>query len=76
MSRVLKSGGQFSGCCYVSGKRSITDFFVQVIHRRKGWSWGPFYTEKEIVDMLSADFAFKKTRLCKTILLFDARKKN
>ncbi len=46
--RVLKPGGKFIACFYVTGKSGITDWLVKNILSKKGWFTPPFQTEEQI----------------------------
>ena len=50
--RVLKSGGDFSACCYIRGKSKRTDWLVKNILAKKGWFTPPFQTEEELKNTL------------------------
>ena len=46
--RVLKKGGVFCGCFYVSGGCGRTDWFVRNIYRPKGFFTPPFETQSSL----------------------------
>ena len=50
--RVLKSGGDFIACFYISGKSKRTDWLVKNILAKKGWFTPPFQTEEELKNTL------------------------
>ncbi len=50
--RVLKKGGSFIGCFYISGETKRTDFFVRHLYVPKGWFTPPFLTKTELSEKL------------------------
>ena len=50
--RVLKPGGDFIACFYISGKSKKTDWLVKNILAKKGWFTPPFPTEEELKAVL------------------------
>lgn len=55
--RVLKPGGSFIACLYVSGEYKLTDFVVNNILSKKGWFTGPFDNKSELEDRLNAVYS-------------------
>ncbi len=51
--RVLKPGGLFIACLYVSEEYKLTDFVVNNILCKKGWFTGPFDNKNELEDRLN-----------------------
>ena len=52
--RVLKKGGSFIGCFYISGEKKRTDFFVRHLYVPKGYFTPPFMTKAELSAKLRA----------------------
>jgi ubiquinone/menaquinone biosynthesis C-methylase UbiE len=50
--RVLKNGGMFVGCCYVTGERKRTDFFVKHFYSPMGWFTPPFHSGADLLSSL------------------------
>jgi ubiquinone/menaquinone biosynthesis C-methylase UbiE len=69
-ARVLKKGGIFCGCFYISGQRKATDFIVTKFLMPKGWFTPPFYTKDEVSQIL--DRLYTKVEICniKSIVYF------
>lgn len=53
-TRVLKKGGIFCGCFYISGQCKRTDFIVNFILSKKGWFTPPFQSIEELKLKLSS----------------------
>ena len=51
-ARVLRTGGVFTGCFYIKGERSLTDWVVKQVLARKGWFTPPFMTKTELESKL------------------------
>ncbi|MFW9923604.1 MAG: class I SAM-dependent methyltransferase [Candidatus Thorarchaeota archaeon] len=75
MSRVIKSKGRFIGCTYVKGKKLMKDIFSKLSTKRTGLLLGPFYTEKELLEIFSSYFEIKQFEITKSIMSFDGIKK-
>jgi ubiquinone/menaquinone biosynthesis C-methylase UbiE len=54
--RVLKPGGKFIACFYIKGESAITDWLVKTVLSKKGWFTPPFYTQKELKDILQKQY--------------------
>ena len=52
--RVLKKGGIFCGCFYISEEFARTDFFVKHLYVPKGFFTPPFETKKSLEERLSS----------------------
>ena len=52
--RVLKKGGSFIGCFYISGEKKRTDFFVKHLYVPNGYFTPPFMTKAELSKKLRA----------------------
>ena len=52
--RVLKRGGVFCGCFYISGEFPRTDWFVQHMYVPKGFFTPPFETKESLTKRLQA----------------------
>ncbi len=73
--RVLKSGGLFCGCFYITGQRPCADRFVRYVLDRKGLFVPPHLTRTEAEAMLRSLYDDKVTlRNESSILIFKARK--
>ena len=51
--RVLRSGGTFCGCMYVTGENPRTDFFVENFCERAGFFSPPYETPATLQDRLN-----------------------
>ena len=51
--RVLKKGGTFCGCFYISGGCKRTDWFIRKLYVPKGFFTPPFETEESLRQRLS-----------------------
>ncbi|MFW9942579.1 MAG: methyltransferase domain-containing protein [Candidatus Thorarchaeota archaeon] len=56
IARILRTGGQFSGCFYVKGAKRSTDKVVKSYYSRKGWFKPPYYTVDEITQKFDQNF--------------------
>ena len=56
ITRVLKKGGYLIGCFYIKGEAKITDWLVNSILSKKGWFSTPFYTKKEVEQLISSKY--------------------
>ena len=72
--RVLKSGGMFLACFYVTGERPPADWFVRKVLDKKGFFAPPHYTLKEAVELLWSIYGeqcsiknYRSMLLCKCI---------
>lgn len=74
INRILKSGGNFSGCFYVKGRRKISDFIVNASLKRTNLFAPPFYTGEEYIKLFGNYFNFRKKEFCRSFFLFDALK--
>lgn len=73
--RVLKSGGLFCGCFYITGQRPCADRFVRHVLDRKGLFVPPHLTRTEAEDLLRSLYGDKVTvRNERSILIFKAKK--
>lgn len=69
--RVLKQGGLFCGCFYVTGQRPCADRFVRYILNRKGLFVPPHLTRNEAEDLLHSLYGDKVTiKIYSSTLLF------
>lgn len=55
--RVLKCGGTFCGCMYVTGEKRRTDLFVEKFCERRGFFAPPYETLKSLQQRLNALYA-------------------
>lgn len=73
--RVLKAGGLFCGCFYITGQRLCADRFVRHVLDRKGLFVPPHLTRTEAEDLLRSLYGDNVTvRNESSILIFKARK--
>ena len=56
ISRVLKSGGKFISCFYISGQSAKSDALVKYILSAKGWFTPPFETRDSLKTRLEKDY--------------------
>ncbi|MDR1532017.1 MAG: class I SAM-dependent methyltransferase [Clostridiales bacterium] len=73
--RVLKRGGQFIACFYITGEVKRTDWFIEHIYVSKGWFTPPFSTCNEIKQRLAKDYSVKEFWTVGSIVGFCAEKK-
>lgn len=69
-ARVLKKGGIFCGCFYISGERKVTDFIVTKVLMPKGWFTLPFYNKNEVSQILGKLYTKVEIYNIKSILYF------
>ena len=69
-ARVLKKGGIFCGCFYISGERKTTDFIVTKVLMPKGWFTPPFYTKDEVPKILDKLYKKMEIYIMKSIVYF------
>ena len=55
--RVLKPGGVFCGCFYISGGCARTDWFIEHLYVPKGFFTPPFETESSLRERLKAMYS-------------------
>jgi len=69
-ARVLKKGGIFCGCFYISDERKTTDFVVNKFLMPKGWFTPPFYTKDEVSQILNKLYTKVEVYNIKSIVYF------
>ena len=72
--RVLKPGGTFCGCFYISGENKRTDWFIEHIYTPKGFFTPPFETLSSLKSRLSQMYASSQITNVKSIASFICRK--
>ena len=76
MARILKPNARSAGCFYVSGRRALSDFVVNVSLERANLFAGPFHTADEYIEMFTKHFEFSRVDFCRSFFLYDASKKS
>lgn len=74
LQRVLKKGGECTGCFYIKGKRKLSDLVVNSFYTKKGWFQPPFYSEEETSELLLERFRVNDQSNVKSIFWFNASK--
>lgn len=69
-ARVLKKGGIFCGCFYISGERKATDLIVTKVLMPKGWFTPPFYTKDKVFQILDKLYTKVEVYNIKSIVYF------
>lgn len=72
--RVLKKGGIFCGCFYISGEFQRTDRFVRRFYVPKGFFTPPFETKKSLTARLRAMYADVNVSAVRAEGIFSCRK--
>ena len=72
--RVLKKGGIFCGCFYVSNEFRRTDFFVEKLYAPSGFFTPPFETEESLRERLSGMYEDVSVSSVEGIGCFRAKK--
>ncbi|WP_363252253.1 class I SAM-dependent methyltransferase [Ruminococcus sp.] len=73
--RVLKKGGVFLACFYITGKSRVTDSFVKNILVKKGWFTPPFDTEHKLKKRLERVYDLIEFQVEGSIVYFCAIKR-
>ncbi len=55
--RVLRKGGTFTGCFYIKGACSRTDWFIEKLYQPKGFFTPPYETEDSLRNRLSGIYS-------------------
>lgn len=74
--RVLKKGGRFIGCFYITGETKRTDFFVRRFYVPKGYFTPPFMTKAELSQRLRALYGKCELHSIGSIAYFTCEKGN
>ena len=72
--RVLRPGGIFCGCFYVTGQNRRTDWIIRRLYVPKGWFTPPFETAESLRHRLEETFGPAKVRTVQGIASFVCRK--
>ena len=72
--RVLKPGGIFCGCFYVSGENVRTDWFVEKIYTPKGYFTPPYETAESLRERLGNAYAKVHVKTVEGMAAFKCRK--
>ena len=72
--RVLKRGGLFCGCFYVSGEFKRTDWFIEKLYVPKGFFTPPFETIESLRNRLSAMYSSASVECFNSIACFTCMK--
>ena len=72
--RVLRPGGIFCGCFYVTGQNRRTDWLIRRLYVPKGWFTPPFETAESLRHRLEEIFGPAKVRTVQSIASFACRK--
>ena len=73
--RVLRPGGKFLACFYISGQRMISDLLVSCVLARKGWFTPPFDTVDSVKERLKEEYEIESFNLDGSIVYFSALKR-
>ncbi len=73
--RVLRSGGLFIACYYVSGESAISDWLVDNVLSRKGWFTPPFETAIELRGRLERQYDIQEFHLDGSMVYFKVVKR-
>ena len=76
IARILKTNANFSSCFYVSGRRKLSDFMVNVSLKRTNLFVEPFYTAAKYIEMFSRYFDLKEKNFCRSFFLYEASRKD
>ena len=68
--RVLKRGGTFCGCFYVTGEFKRTDWFIEKLYVPKGFFTPPFETAESLRERLSGMYASTNVECFNSIACF------
>lgn len=74
MFRVLKPGGIFCGCFYVSGENVRTDWFVEKLYTPKGYFTPPYETAESLRERLGNAYAKVQVKTVEGMAAFKCRK--
>lgn len=72
--RVLKPGGTFCGCFYISGENKRTDWFIEHLYTPKGFFTPPFETLASLKNRLSQMYTSVQVENVKSIASFVCHK--
>ena len=72
--RVLRPGGIFCGCFYVTGQNRRTDWIIRRLYVPKGYFTPPFETAESLWHRLEETFGPAKVRTVQGIASFVCRK--
>ncbi len=72
--RVLKPGGTFCGCFYITGEHRRTDWFVRRVYEKAGFFTPPYETASGLKTRLEGMYADVETGNLKSIAWFRCRK--
>ena len=72
--RVLKPGGTFCGCFYISGENRRTDWFIRNFYIRSGFFTPPFETLQSLTERLSGMYAEARVEAVEGIGCFVCKK--
>ena len=72
--RVLRPGGIFCGCFYVTGQNRRTDWLIRRLYVPKGWFTPPFETADSLGHRLEETFGPAKVRMVQSMASFVCRK--
>ncbi|MCD8154364.1 MAG: class I SAM-dependent methyltransferase [Clostridiales bacterium] len=72
--RVLKPGGCFCGCFYVSGETARTDWFIRHLYEPKGFFTPPYETADSLKQRLERQYEAVEFSTVKSIACFTCRK--
>ncbi len=72
--RVLKTGGTFCGCFYVSGENKRTDWFIRHLYQPKGFFTPPYETRQTLHARLSGLYKEAEVNTVEGIGCFCCRK--
>jgi ubiquinone/menaquinone biosynthesis C-methylase UbiE len=69
-ARVLRPGGIFCGCTYISGQRWRTDFLARCVLAPKGWFTPPFWEKDELAAMLKQHYSVAEVNNLNSMAIF------
>ena len=72
--RVLRPGGTFCGCFYVTGQNRRTDWIIRRLYVPKGYFTPPFETAESLWHRLEETFGPAKVRTVQSMASFVCRK--
>ena len=72
--RVLRPGGIFCGCFYVTGQNRRTDWIIRRLYVPKGYFTPPFETAESLRHRLEEIFGPAKVRTVQSIASFACQK--
>ncbi len=72
--RVLKPGGVFCGCFYVTGANAHTDRWIKIVYVRAGFFTPPFETPESLRERLKLSYSIVKAGNIQSIAYFQCVK--